>query len=155
MELSQLNRFARTLRIIFLGIAVLYPADRTSAQDQPPARPYIEEWVYKVKWGYQDEFWQLIKKYQIPVLNMVKDQGGILKYEVFQPSLHASDAHRWDLRIVIFYKTATSGAAESTISKQLFPDRVAFKRDDLRRWEITEDHWDLPISQMDSNADSY
>ena len=155
MELSQWKRFGRTLQIFSVGMAVFYPVAQTSAQDQPAPRPYIEEWVYKVKWGHQDELWQLIKKYQIPVLNKEKEQGGILKYEVFQPSLHASDAHRWDLRIVIFYKTATSGAVESTISKQLFPDRVAFKRDDLRRWEITEDHWDLPISQMDSNADSY
>ncbi|MGD1093982.1 MAG: hypothetical protein ABSB35_18600 [Bryobacteraceae bacterium] len=149
-------RRGRTLQVIVLAIATLYPGARTSsAQNQPGAKPYIEEWVYKVKWGHQDEFWQLFKKYQIPVLNKEKEQGGILRYEVFQPSLHASNDHRWDLRIIIYYKTATSGAVESTISRQLFPDREAFKRDDLRRWEITEDHWDLPISQMEPNADTY
>ena len=32
-------------------------------------KPYLVEWVYKVKWGHADEFWQIFKKYQIPVLN--------------------------------------------------------------------------------------
>jgi hypothetical protein len=29
------------------------------ASGQPANQPYIVEWVYKVKWGYQDEFWQI------------------------------------------------------------------------------------------------
>ena len=28
-------------------------------------KPYLVEWVYKVKWGHSDEFWQIFKKYQI------------------------------------------------------------------------------------------
>jgi hypothetical protein len=40
-----------------------------AARGQQTSQPYIVEWVYKVKWGYQDEFWQIFQKYQIATLN--------------------------------------------------------------------------------------
>jgi hypothetical protein len=56
----------------------------------PPPNPYIVEWVYKVKLGHEDEFWRIFKKYQIATLNKEKEEGGILKYEVFRPGLHTA-----------------------------------------------------------------
>jgi hypothetical protein len=113
---------------------------------------YIVEWVYKVKWGYQDEFWQIFQKYQIATLNKEKELGGVLKYEVFRPGLHTSEDHRWDYRIVIYYKNVESSSQGSKVEKQLFPDQAKMKREELRRWELTEDHWDLPIRQIDPNG---
>jgi hypothetical protein len=34
----------------------------------------------------------------------------------------------------------------------LFPDQQTFKKEENRRWEITEAHWDLPIRVVDPNA---
>ena len=42
--------------------------------------------------------------------------------------------------------------SESEIAKQLFPDQEAFTRDESRRWELTTNHWDLPIHVVDVNA---
>ena len=56
--------------------------------------PYIVEWVYKVKFGHQDEFWKIFQKYQIATLNKEKEQGAVLKYEVFRPGLHTSEDRR-------------------------------------------------------------
>jgi hypothetical protein len=123
-----------------------------SAQSQPSTPPYIVEWVYKVKFGHQDEFWQIFKKYQIATLNKEKELGGVLKYEVFRPGLHTSEDHRWDYRIVIYYKNSTSSSQARAIEKQLFPDQAAMQREETRRWELTEVHWDLPIRQIDPNA---
>ena len=119
---------------------------------QEGGQPYIVEWVYKVKWGYQDEFWQIFQKYQIATLNKEKELGGVVKYEVFRPGLHTSEDHRWDYRIVIYYKDVASSSQGSTVEKQLFPDRAKMKREEQRRWELTEVHWDLPIRQIDPNA---
>jgi hypothetical protein len=114
--------------------------------------PYIVEWVYKVKLGHEDEFWQIFRKYQIPTLNKEKEQGSVLKYEVFRPGLHTSGDHRWSYRIVIYYQDPTSSSRASAIEKELFPNQAAMKREEARRWELTEDHWDLPIRQTDPNA---
>jgi hypothetical protein len=71
---------------------------------------------------------------------------------VFRPGLHTSDDRRWSYGIVI-YKDATSSSAASAIEKQLFSDQATMKREETRRWDLTEDHWDLPIRQTDPNAE--
>jgi hypothetical protein len=132
-----------------LAIAIL-PFGK--AHSQQTSQPYIVEWVYKVKFGYQDEFWQIFQKYQIATLNKEKELGGVVKYEVFRPGLHTSEDHRWDYRIVIYYKDVQSSSQGSKVEKMLFPDQAKMKREELRRWELTEVHWDLPIHQIDPNA---
>lgn len=125
---------------------------QSSKQQSRAAAPYIVEWVYRVKWGHQDEFWQIFQKYQIATLNKEKELGNVLRYEVFRPGLHTSEDQRWDYRIVIYYKDQASSSQGGAIERQLFPDQQTMKREENRRWEITEVHWDLPIRQIDPNA---
>ena len=99
------------IRTLFLLAISILPS--ATVQGQPTSQPYIVEWVYKVKWGYQDEFWQIFQKYQIATLNKEKELGGVLKYEVFRPGLHTSEDHRWDYRIVIYYKDVASSSQGS------------------------------------------
>jgi hypothetical protein len=140
----------RVLLLLALGTSLAFAQ---STQSKPPSEPpYVVEWVYKVKFGHQDEFWQIFKKYQIPTLNREKQLGNVLKYEVFRPSLHTSEDHRWDFRVVIYYKDITMPAKASAIEKQLYPDRAAMRREENRRWELTEVHWDLPIHEIDPNG---
>jgi hypothetical protein len=141
----------RTFTRIFLLVTFAF-LPLVTVQSQQSGQPYIVEWVYKVKFGYQDEFWQIFQKYQIATLNKEKELGGVLKYEVFRPGLHTSEDHRWDYRIVIYYKNVESSSQGSKVEKQLFPDQAKMKREELRRWELTEDHWDLPIRQIDPNG---
>jgi hypothetical protein len=116
-------------------------------------KPYLVEWVYKVKWGYADEFWQLFKKYQIATLNREKELGYVTSYTVYRPGLHAGEDSRWEYRIVITYKNISSSGHGSEVEKQLFPDQAAMKREENRRWELTEAHYDLPIHTIDPNGD--
>jgi hypothetical protein len=78
--------------------------------------------------------------------------GLITKYEVFKPGLHTSEDQRWDLRVIIYYKSYNSHEQGRDVSKQLFPDQATLKKEEDRRWELTEVHWDLPIRQIDPNA---
>jgi hypothetical protein len=46
---------------------------------------------------------------------------------------------------------APTGQSEAEVAKQLFPDVAAFKREENRRWELTANHWDLPIHRANLN----
>jgi hypothetical protein len=116
-------------------------------------KPYMMEWVYKVKWGSADEFWQIFKKYQIATLNREKELGYVTSYTVYRPGHHMGEDSRWEFRIVITYKNISSSVHGSEVEKQLFPDQATMKREENRRWELTEAHYDLPIHTIDPNGD--
>ena len=140
-----------------LAITLAPRSARTAAHVRPtvPAveKPYMVEWVYKVKWGYADEFWQLFKKYQIATLNREKELGYVTSYTVYRPGLHTGEDSRWEYRIVITYKNISSSTHGSEVEKQFFPDQASMKREENRRWELTEAHYDLPIQTIDPNGD--
>jgi len=83
---------SRSLPLLCLCLLRFDGARMAQAQsaNQQSAPPYIVEWVYRVKWGHRDEFWQIFKKYQIATLNRERELGAVLKYEVFRPGLHTS-----------------------------------------------------------------
>jgi len=122
----------------------------SAAAEQLP--PYEVEWVYRVKWGHDDEFWRIFQKTQIPVLDKEKELGYVLGYQVYRPGLHTSEDSRWNYRVVITYKDVLSSNHAPAIEKQLFPDREAYQRDENRRWELVDAHYDLPIRQVDPHS---
>jgi hypothetical protein len=126
------------------------PASAASATN---SKPETEEWVYRIRYGFHDEWFQIFRKYQLAILERQKQLGYVLDYTVWAPSLHTSEESRWDYRIVITRAShdAPPGQSEGEVAKQLFPDQAAFQRDENRRWELTTNHWDLPIHQVDSN----
>src|ERR1700731_355033 len=136
--MSIVAKTIRTLLLLALWTLLFSTAPRTTMAQSPRNEasnpPYIVEWVYKVKFGHQDEFWQIFQKYQIATLNKEKELGGVLKYEVFRPGLHTSEDHRWDYRIVIYYKDVLSSSQGSKVEKQLFPDQAKMKHEEQRRW---------------------
>jgi hypothetical protein len=118
-----------------------------------PAHTETEEWVYRVRYGFHDEWFQIFRKYQIAILERQKQLGYVLDYTVWAPGLHTSEDSRWDYRIVITRAShdAPPGQSEDEVAKQLFPDQAAFHHDENRRWELTTNHWDLPIHQVNLN----
>jgi hypothetical protein len=120
----------------------------------PAEKPVIVEWVYRVQYGHKDEWWRIFKKYQIAILERQKQLGYVKEYTVFAPSLHTSEDSRWDYRVIIVRASedAPPGQSEGEVAKQLFPDQEAFEREENRRWELTTNHWDLPIHVVNVNA---
>jgi len=136
--------------ILLLSAASVLPS-AASAQ-QPAAtvatpKPSVVEWVYRTRYGYKDEWWRIFKKYQLAILERQKQLGYVKEYTVWAPSLHTSEDSRWDYRVVIVRASADAppGQSEGEVAKELFPDQAAFTRDENRRWELTTNHWDLPI----------
>lgn len=148
----------KSWRLGVVLLLVLAAAARSVYGQQPGAsapaldKPFMVEWVYKVKWGHDEEFWQLFKKYQIAILNYQKQTGDVLSYKVYRPAIHTSEDSRWEYRADIVFKNKLVWGRSDEIGRQIFPDQATYKREENRRWELTEAHWDLPIREIDPNG---
>jgi len=139
-----LNAAAVALLLSLLG------SSSTFAQvPKPGVKGYEVEWVYRVRYGFIDEWWDLFRKYEVPILDRAKELGYVLDYRIYHPQLHTDEASRWDYRVEITWRDGDASKHEEEIAQALFPDGAARKRDDRRRWELTTNHWDLPIYQVD------
>jgi hypothetical protein len=130
------------------------PTRLVSAASDSAKEDFTEEWVYRVQYGHKDEWFRIFKKYQLAILERQKQLGFVKQYTVWSPGLHTSEESRWDYRVIIVRSSyeAPSGQSEDEIAKQLFPDQAAFKLEENRRWELTANHWDLPIHVVDLDA---
>jgi hypothetical protein len=137
------------------AMALAAPAGAVFAQSAAPdANPYQLESVYRVKYGYQEEWWRIFQKYQIPRLDRERELGYVKSYTVVRPGWHLSEDSRWDYRIVVTFTSRASVGHEGEVLRALFPDKATRQREENRRWELTLNHWDLPIREIDPHADS-
>lgn len=137
------------LPVIVLGFLFV---SRAQAQTE---KPFVVEYYYKTKWGHADEFIALFKKNHYPVLRKEIELGRILQVHGDQPRYHTAEDGRWDYRITIVFKNAAianDNFDASEIIKQLYPDQDTYKKEEERRFEILEAHWDLPVKDLDLNA---
>ncbi len=141
--------------------ALVFPAPsavqaQTNASGQGASdKPYVIEYYYKAKWGHADEFIALFKKNHYPVLKKEIELGRILKVFAQVPRYHASEDGRWDFRTTIVFKNAqvaNDNFDSAPLLKQLFPDQDSYKKEEQRRFEILDAHWDLPIKDFDLDA---
>ncbi len=154
----------RCLAVSLLAIvaALAFPVS-TDLQAQPSAsqqqsasdKPYVIEYYYKAKWGHAEEFIALFKKNHYPVLKKELELGRILKVFAQVPRYHATEDGRWDFRTTIVFKNAqiaNDNFDTAPLLKQLFPDQDAYKKEEQRRFEILDAHWDVPIKDFDLDA---
>ncbi len=154
-------RMLRMTLAVFGLVVMLWPglsgadakqsAMAASASDQP----YAIEYYYKAKWGHADEFLALFKKNHYPVLKKEMELGRMLKVSMVTPRYHMTEDSRWDYRVTIVFKNAAianDNFDSSTIIKQLYPDQDTYKKEEQRRFEILDAHWDLPIKDVDLDA---
>ncbi len=115
-------------------------------------QPYVIEYYYKAKWGHAEEFLTLFKKNHYPVLKKEIELGRMLKVTMAAPRYHTTEDGRWDYRVTIVFKNAAianDNFDSSGIIKQLYPDQEMYKKEEQRRFEILDAHWDLPIKDVD------
>jgi hypothetical protein len=113
-------------------------------------RPYAVECYYRASWGHDDEFIRLYRKNHLPVLKKLMEEGRILKLSAVKPRYHAEEG-RWDYRVTIVFKDAVvahDDAFVAGVRKELFPDQEAFKKEEQRRFEILQAHWDVPVEDV-------
>src|SRR5213595_1435830 len=145
--------------IAALGLAALLwsstigaaPPQRSLAADGKD-QPYVIEYYYKAKWGHAEEFLSLFKKNHYPVLKKEMELGRMLKVSMTVPRYHTTEDGRWDYRVTIVFKSAAianDNFDSSALIKQLFPDQENYKKEEQRRFEILDAHWDLPTKDVD------
>ena len=63
------------------------------------------------------------------------------------PRFHGDGRADWDVLVTITYRDweAMEAHSEAEIARKLFPDHEAFKREEQRRFELLEAHWDVPL----------
>jgi hypothetical protein len=147
-SIQSLTTFAAILTL--LGMAA-FTARGQQSSTTTPDEPFLEEWVYKVKWGHSEEFFEILKKYQLAILEKEKQLGYVTQYTVYAPGLHTSEDQRWDYRVSIVFKNQAAAKHEREVARQLFSDQQTFKREENHRWELTEAHWDLPVRIVNPN----
>lgn len=109
---------------------------------------YVVEYYYRVRWGHQQEFLQLFLKNHWPVLAREIDAGRILAVSADAPRYHATEDGRWDYRVTIAFRDPDAAAAPPMGENELralFPDWDVFVREEQRRFEILDAHWDVPV----------
>jgi hypothetical protein len=144
--------------ILLLFVALLWTANagmRThqsaTAGSDGKEQPFMVEYYYKAKWGHAEEFLTLFKKNHYPVLKKEMELGRILKVSMTAPRYHTTEDGRWDYRVTIVFKSAaieSDNFDSAALIKQLYPDQETYKKEEQRRFEILDAHWDLPIKDV-------
>src|SRR5690348_5017725 len=160
MHLQTFGRNRRFLTVAFAAVAMFCAAAISIRAQQSVAaeakdQPYAIEYYYKAKWGHAEEFLALFKKNHYPVLKKEMELGRMLKVSMVTPRYHMTEDSRWDYRVTIVFKNAAianDNFDSSTIIKQLYPDQETYKKEEQRRFQILDAHWDLPIKDVDPDA---
>ena len=140
----------RSMCWCFVAILLVGGALAQSAPD----KPFVVEY-YKTKWGHADEFLRLFKKNHYPLLKKEVEMGRMVKVWMDQPRYHTTEDGRWDYRVTIVFKNAAvanEAFDEDALKKRLFPDQETYQREEQRRFEILDAHWDLPVKTVDLEA---
>jgi hypothetical protein len=143
-------------RSLVLAVLAVLAATRVFAQAPPaPAdKPVRVAYYYKVRWGFQDEFERLFFKNHYPVLMAQQKEGVRIKaVSVYRPVYHGDGRQDWTFLVVITF--ANWGALQSppgtekALAQKLYPDQDTFTKEEHRRFEIVDAHWDVPLAEVE------
>jgi hypothetical protein len=134
------------------GITALLRAQAPAAQATGTAERTVW-YFYKVKWGFQDEFVDLFRRNHYPVLkDQMKTGGRITAVKTYVPTYHGDGRSDWTFAVAITFRDTaamTGPSGDDEIQRRLFPDRAKFLKEEQRRFEILDAHWDVPLNQLD------
>lgn len=148
-----MRKLVASLAMIVFGALVTIGIVRAQAPAAQAAdRPERTTWYfYKVKWGYQDEFVQLLQRNHLPILREEMKTGRIKEIHTFVPTYHGDGRADWTFAVVIVYKDVaamTAPSQDAAIAKRLYPDQAKFQKEEQRRFEILDAHWDVPLNEV-------
>lgn len=127
-----------------------------AAQRPTDETPFAVEYYYKIRWGHFDEWMDLYRRNHYPILAREREMGRIVDMWATVPVNHAGEGSRWDFRFTIVYRSA-SDAYGSTVDtdaiiEEFYPDRTTFEREEQRRFQLLEEHLDVPVARDDLSS---
>jgi hypothetical protein len=152
------QRWCRVKRLLFVAVLLLstaWPAVpgawASPAQSVSSAQKTVW-YFYRVTWGFQDEFVRLFAKNHLPVLREEIKTGRLVGVRTFVPTYHGDGRADWTFAVVITYKSADAmvgPSGEEAIQRRLYKDWATFQKEEQRRFEILDAHWDVPLNELD------
>ena len=145
----------REVAVMALAAALAASLGARAAQAPAPqtAGPERTVWYfYKVRWGHQDEFLQLFRKNHDPLLAAQLKRGRITAIRTFVPTYHGDGRADWTFAVALTFRDAVALVTpidEAALARELFPDQETFRREERRRFEILDAHWDVPLNEID------
>ncbi len=146
---------AFTIGIIVLAAAIAWPAVSRARAQAPAAQVGRAErtawYFYRVKWGFQEEFVTLFTRNHLPVLRDQIKSGRIVDVRTYVPTYHGDGRADWTFAVAITFKDTaamTGPSPDAEIAKRLYPDQEAFRKEEQRRFELLDAHWDVPLNEL-------
>ncbi len=140
-------------RVLSAAAAAGLLAAAVPAPAAEPEKPVTVQYYYRVRWGFQQEFERLFFKNHYPVLReQMGPNGRIRSAEVYRPTFHGEGRADWTFLVEITFSSwnALGGPSpDEAVAKRLYPDQEAFKREEQRRFEILDAHWDVPLTPVE------
>jgi hypothetical protein len=111
------------------------------------SEPVTVLYFYRTRWGAHDEFVELFRRNHWPILRDQLQAGRFTSVEMHTPRFHGDGRADWDVLVSITYRdwTAMEAHSEAEIAARLFPDQETYRREEVRRFELLEAHWDVPL----------
>jgi serine protease inhibitor ecotin len=139
-------------RYILSALLLTAMISQASAQQNNNDQTFTVEGYYKAKWGYADEFIELFKKNHYPLLKKALEKGDIISIKAEKPRLHSTEESRWDYRVTLVFKNiqaAFDPNLTTPYKKALYPDADKLKKEEQRRFEILDGHWDVQVQTVE------
>ena len=143
----------RIAALAMLGLLLLLSrAAQAQAQSAPTTgSPITIEYYYKLIPGGSSEWLALYLKNHNPILRQMIKDGLILSEKAYERRFHA-DTPAWDYKIVMVWRDwqalEQAQQREPEIIRSLYPDKAAHDREEQRRWQLTEHHWDDVLKEV-------
>jgi hypothetical protein len=123
---------------------------------QAAARAERTAWYfYRVKWGHQEEFVRLFQRNHYPVLKEQMKTGRITAVRTYVPTYHGDGRADWTFAVSITFRdiaAMTGPSGEEQIVRTLYPDQATFRKEEQRRFELLDAHWDVPLNEVDMES---
>jgi len=148
-----MNMAFRVLGILIFGLgafAAAWCAEGTAGS------PVTVEYYYKIVPGGMmpggpSEWLSLYLRNHHPILKQMKKDGLIVSERIYERRFHA-ESPAWDYKVVMVWRDwaalEEAGKREPEIIRSIFPDKAAHDREEKRRWELTEKHWDDVLKEV-------
>ena len=137
--------------LLLLGFVLPGHAQAPAAQSTTTSQK-TAWYFYRVKWGFQEEFQTLFARNHLPVLREEIKTGRIVSVRTYVPAYHGDGRADWTFAVAITFKDTAAfmgPSDEAAITRRLYPDYAKFQREEQRRFEILDAHWDVPLNEVE------
>ena len=97
----------------------------------------------------------LFQKNHYPILKEQLKAGRLTDLRTYVPTYHGDGRADWTFAVSLTYRDAVTMVTpgnDEEIARRLFPDQATFRKEEQRRFEILDKHWDVPLNELDLDA---